>query len=290
MAARNFIRLSVVSLIDQYAKQQGHLPTLYAYGDYVGLGIGDLQNIKTRLQIGESYMAIGIHSEALRFFETVKLNDPNGAYTDRLFLNLGQIHLNENKFKEAARVAKTFLNAFAKSPRAPEALLILADAYRGQKRFEDAVRTYNTILADHDFKKSQVHYRIAETRFAENKLRQSVLAYRKAIDTYDRKIRNLPEFIQAAYYKLGILLHMQGNYKGSLDALQAGRKLFPGHPLRAWADFLIADNLDRLNRKDDAFQEWNQLAKSDPPENLIQQAAKSRLKVIDWEKRLKELL
>ena len=62
------------------------------------------------------------------------------------------------------------------------------------------------------------------------------------------------------------------------------------HALREWADYLIADNLDHLNRKDDAFQELNQLAQSDSPENLIQQAAKSRLKVIDWEKRLKELL
>lgn len=289
-SAQNFIRLAVISLIDQYAKQQGHLPILYAYGDYVGLGLGDIQNIKTRLQIGESYMAIGIHSEALEFFETVKLSDLNGAYTDRLFLNLGQIHLSETQFKEAERVAKTFLNTFPESPRVPEALLILADAYQGQKRFDDAIRTYRTLLSDHDFKKSLMHYRIAETHFAKGNLRQSVQAHRKAIDTYDRKIRNLPEFIQTAYYKLGILQHMQGNFKGSLDALQAGRKLFPDHPLRDWADFLIADNLDQLNRKDDAFKELNQLVESYPPENLIQQAAESRLKIIDWEKHLKELL
>ncbi len=218
------------------------------------------------------------------------MSDVNGAYTDRLFLNLGQIHLNENKYREAERVTKTFLNTFAESPRVPEALLILADAYKGQKRYKDSIRTYNTILTDHDFQESQVHYRLAETHFAESNLRQSVLAYRKAIDTYDRKIRNLPEFIQSAYYKLGILLHLQGNFTGSLDALKAGRKLFPDHALREWADYLIADNLDQLNQKKDAFEELNQLVKSDPPENLIQQAAESRLKVIDWEKRLKELL
>lgn len=289
-SAQNFIRLSVTNLIDQYAKQQGYLPILYAYGDYVGLGIGDLQNIKTRLQIGESYMAIGIYSEALEFFETVKLKDLNGAYTDRLFLNLGQIHLNESKFQEAERVAKTFLNTFPESPRVPEALLILADAYQGQKQFGDSIRTYRTILSEHNFKISLVHYRLAETHFAQGNLRQSTRAHRKAIDTYDRKIRNLPEFIQTAYYKLGILLHMQGKFKGSLDALQAGRKLFPDHALRDWADFLIADNLEKLNRKDEALKEWHQLVKSDSPENLIQQAAESRLKVIDWEKNLKALL
>ena len=60
---------------------------LYAYADYLTLGIGELNRVQTQLQIGESYKAIGLNSEALKFFEKVKFADVNGAYTGRLFLD-----------------------------------------------------------------------------------------------------------------------------------------------------------------------------------------------------------
>ena len=101
LSAKKYLQLSVVQLIDQYARQNGHLPVLYAYADYLNLDIGELNRVQTQLQIGESYKAIGLNSEALKFFEKVKFADVNGAYTDRLFLDLGEIHLNENRFKEA---------------------------------------------------------------------------------------------------------------------------------------------------------------------------------------------
>ena len=85
--AKKYLQLSMVQLIDQYAKQNGHLPVLYAYADYLNLGIGELNRVQTQLQIGESYKAIGLNSEALKFFEKVKFSDVNGAYTDRLFLD-----------------------------------------------------------------------------------------------------------------------------------------------------------------------------------------------------------
>ena len=37
----------MVQLIDQYARQNGHLPVLYAYADYLTLGIGELNRVRS---------------------------------------------------------------------------------------------------------------------------------------------------------------------------------------------------------------------------------------------------
>ncbi len=287
--AKKYLQLSMVQLIDQYAKQNGHLPVLYAYADYLNLGIGELNRIQTQLQIGESYKAIGLNSEALKFFEKVKFADVNGAYTARLFLDLGEIHLNENQFKEAERVAQTFINAYNNSPRLSEAKTILARAYLGQKQYDRSIEIFNQLLDSNDVEVAKIHYLMAETWFAREDLRNAALAYRKAIDSYDRTIRNPPDYVQSAYYKLGMTLYMQGQSEKSLDALMAGRKLFPDHRLKNWADYLVVHNLDRLHKKDQAKSELQVLV-AESQDDLLQKAAQSHLKVMDWEKRLKELL
>jgi TolA-binding protein len=287
--AKKYLQLSMVQLIDQYARQNGHLPVLYAYADYLNLGIGELNRVQTQLQIGESYKAIGLNSEALKFFEKVKFSDVNGAYTDRLFLDLGEIHLNENHFKEAERVAQTFINAYNDSPRLPEAKIILASAYRGQKQYDRSIEVFNQLLNSKNVEAAKIHYLMAETWFARQDLRNAARAYRKTIDSYDRTIRNPPDYVQSAYYKLGMVLSMQGQTEKSLDALMAGRKLYPEHRLRNWADYLIVNNLDRLKKKEQAESELKTLV-AENRNDLLQKAAQSHLKVIDWEKRLKDLL
>ncbi len=287
--AKKYLQLSMVQLIDQYAKQNGHLPVLYAYADYLNLGIGELNRVQTQLQIGESYKAIGLNSEALKFFEKVKFADVNGAYTDRLFLDLGEIHLNENQFKEAERVSQIFINTYKNSPRLPESKIILARAYLGQKQYDRSIEIFNQLLDSKNVEVAKIHYLIAETWFAREDLRNAARAYRKTIDSYDRTIRNPPDYVQSAYYKRGMTLHMQGQSEKSLDALMAGRKLFPEHRLKNWADYLIIDNLDRLHKKDQAKSELQTLV-AESRDDLLQKAAQSHLKVMDWEKRLKELL
>ena len=287
--AKKYLQLSMVQLINQYARQNGHLPVLYAYADYLNLGIGELNRVQTQLQIGESYKAIGLNSEALKFFEKVKFADVNGAYTDRLFLDLGEIHLNENNFKEAERVAQTFVSAYKNSPRLPEAKIILARAYLGQKQYDRSIEIFNQLLGSKNVEAAKIHYLMAEAWFAREDLRNAARAYRKTIDSYDRAIRNPPDYVQSAYYKLGMVLSMQGQTGKSLDALMAGRKLFPAHRLRSWADYLIVDNLDRLQKKEQAESELKILVVENR-NDLLQKAAQSHLKVIDWEKRLKDLL
>ncbi|MCF8721518.1 tetratricopeptide repeat protein [Nitrospina gracilis] len=289
--AKNAIHHALAHLIDQYSKQGGHLPILYAYNDFLTLGIGDIDDLKTQLQIGEAYQAIGMHAEALKFFEQVKLKDAQGVYSDRLFLNLGEIHLAQNRFEDAELVSKTFLNNYPDSPEVPDAMMLLAQAYRGQKRIDKAVQTYESIIARNNGRVALAWYRLAEIWMESDDLTRAGDAYRQVIDHSDRTLRNPPEFIQSTYYKLGIVYHLQGRYSESLNMLESGRKRFPDHALRSYADFLIADNLEQLSQPKQAQAELQEMIKTkDNGQSLVQDAAEIRLKVMDWENRLKDLL
>ena len=205
------------------------------------------------------------------------------------FWTLGEIHLNENRFKEAERVAQTFANTYSDSPRLPEAKIILARAYLGQKQYDQSIEVFNQLLDSKNVDAAKIHYLMAETWFAREDLRNASRAYRKTLDSYDRTIRNPPDYVQSAYYKLGMTLYMQDQTEESLDALMAGRKLFPDHRLRNWADYLIINNLDLLQKKEQAESELKTLV-AENRNDLLEKAAQSHLKVIDWEKRLKDLL
>ena len=293
-SAKNYIRLALVHLIDQYSTQRGALPILYAYNEYLSLDLGKIENIKSLLQIGEAYKAIGMHSEALKFFERVKLVDTQATYTSRLFLDLGEIHLAQSNFSEAELVSKTFLNNYKMSPEVPRALMLLAAAYKGQKKFAKAISTYRGITHRTDVNPAEAHSLLGDIWMASNDLAKAAESYRNVVDSYDRSLLNPQDYIQSSYYKLGIVYHMQKRYSESLNTLKSARKLFPNHSLQEWAGFLVADNLQQLSQDDKALLVLQDLTQQKDQkmddDALVLKAAKIRLKVLDWEKRLKERL
>ncbi len=287
---RNLLEQALVFLIDDYSAQKGHLPILYAYNQFRNLNIGDVRKVETLLQVGESYQAIGMTHEALAFYERVKKSDPNGVYRDRLFLNLGKIHIEQGSFSEAEVVARTFLTNFPLSPDVPEAMKILAASYRGQKNFDAAQEIFQQLLARADADPSEIHYLSGETWFQKGDQQQAIREYALSIDQFDRTRPIAPEHVQSAYYKLGLVLYQAGRYARALDALISARRLYPRHTLKEWADFLIADCYDRQEDKTRAEKEFKNLIEASTDEPLLKQAAEISSRVLDWEKRLKDKL
>ena len=80
------------------------------------------------MQVGEAYQAIGMLPEAVKFYEKVKILDSEKMYRDRIFLNLGKIHLKEKNFDEAILVGRSFIKNFPRSKRLNEAKKLLAQA------------------------------------------------------------------------------------------------------------------------------------------------------------------
>jgi tetratricopeptide (TPR) repeat protein len=290
LQAKKYIRQSIVFLIQKYADQNGSLPILYAYSDYLTYSIGEIKNMKTLLQIGESYQDIGMNNEALEFFEKVKLLDVTGVYTERIFLNLGQIHLNEGNYKEAELVSIAFLNKYIRSNKVPQAMKLLATSFKKRNQLDVAMDIYLDLLQVEGADIREVHFLIAEIKFEQNDLNGSEMSYQNVIRGFDRSIKNPAEYIKASFYKTGIVQHKLGKISKALYSLKTARLLFPDHSLNSWAYYLIADGYKQLSDEKNAKAELKNIIKTEQSDDLINKAAESRLKFLDWEKNTKNRL
>lgn len=285
--ADRYIRQALIALIDKYSKQDGNLPILYSYSDFVSLPIGNINNAQTLLQVGEAYQAIGMFAEAIKFYEKVKVVDSQKTYRDRVLLNLGLIHMENKSYDEAVLVGNTFLKSFPRSKLIPDAMKLLANALKGQGDFPKALITYEELLTRSE-DPAEIHYHIAETYSDMKQLTNSVQSYQKAIATYDRQERVVPEYLQKSYYQLGISLYKLNRFAPAIEALTSAKKLFPNNPLRDWADYLMIESLEKLGDPSKVTEGLSRLAKTEDSDGLTRQAAESKVKIKEWEKQLEE--
>ena len=80
-----------------------------------------------------------MYPEAVKFYEKVKILDPQKTYQDRIFLNLGKIHIEEKNYSEAIMVGRSFIKNFPRSERLNEAKKLLAQAQQGNGNLLDAI-------------------------------------------------------------------------------------------------------------------------------------------------------
>jgi TolA-binding protein len=285
--ADRYIRQALIALIGKYSKQNGNLPILYSYSDFISLPIGDISNAQTLLQVGEAYQEIGMFSEAVKFYEKVKKLDTQKTYRDRVFLKLGQIHLENKSYGEAILVGRKFLKIYPRSKWVPDAMKLLAGALKGQGDFSEAIDIYGDLLARSE-DKSETHFKVAETYVDMNQLIDAVQSYQRVIATYDRQNKVIPEYLQKAYYQLGTSLFKLNRFGPALEALKSATELFPDNSLRDWADYLMIESLEKLGDPEKINEGLSRLVKAEDGNDLTRQAAESRVKIREWEKQLKE--
>ncbi|MBT3922823.1 MAG: tetratricopeptide repeat protein [Nitrospina sp.] len=285
--ADRYIRQALIALIGKYAQQDGNLPILYSYSDFISLPIGDIKNAQTLLQVGEAYQAIGMFAEAVKFYEKVKVMDSNKTYRDRVFLNLGKIHLENKSYNEAILVGRKFLKLYPRSKWVPDAMKLLAHALIGRGEYQEAINIYEDLLA-RSTNKAEIHYFIGETYTEMNQLADAVQSYQKTIATYDRQEKVIPAYLQNAYYHLGASLFKLNRFGPAIEALKSASELFPNNPYRDWADYLIMESLEKIGDPSKVTEGLNRLVKIDNGNELTRQAAESRVKIREWEKQLKE--
>jgi TolA-binding protein len=285
--ADRYIRQALIALVDQYAKQDGNLPTLYSYSDFISLPLRDINNAQTLLQVGEAYQAIGMYAEAIKLYEKVKAIDSQQTYRDRIFLNLGQIHLKNSSYDEALLVGRTFLKNYPRSKWIPDAMMLLAESLKGKGDFPGALAAYEDFLANSE-DKAEVHFLIGETYTEMGQLADAAKSYQKAIATYDRQEKVIPGYLQKAYYNLGISLYKLNRFGPAVEALKSARELFPDNVLRDWADFLMIESLEQIGDPSKVAEGLNRLVKTENTDGLTRQAAESKAKIQEWEKQLQE--
>ncbi len=285
--AERFVKQALIALVDKYSKQKGMLPILYSYSDFVSLPIENIKNAKTLLQVGEAYQAIGMFPEAVKFYEKVKMLDSEKTYRDRIFLNLGQIHLEEKSFDEAIMVGRSFVKNFPRSKRLNEAKKLLAQAHEGNGNLIGALTMYEELLGLSK-NKAEVHYLIAEVKTVMKKYAEAAQSYQNAIAEYDRKERVVPDYIQKSYYHLGTSLFKINRFKAAVAAFESAKELFPENPLKEWADYLLIESYKQEGDIEKSKEGINKLVDAQNADPILKRAAQSSANIQEWEKQLKE--
>lgn len=285
--AEKFVKQALIALVDKYSKQNGTLPILYSYSDFVSLPITNIKNPKTLLQVGEAYQAIGMLPEAVKFYEKVKILDSEKMYRDRIFLNLGKIHLKEKNFDDAILVGRSFIKNFPRSKRLNEAKKLMALANKGNGNLLNAITIYEELIELSE-NAAEIHYLIAEAKTELKKYAEAAVSYQNAIAEYDRKERVIPDYIQKSYYHLGTSLYKINKFKAAIEAFNSAKELFPENPLKDWADYLLIESYGQQKETDKSKEEINRLVDSKNADPILKRAAKSSANIQEWEKQLKE--
>jgi tetratricopeptide (TPR) repeat protein len=285
--AERFIKQALIALVDKYSMQKGMLPILYSYSDFVSLPVRNIKNAKTLLQVGEAYQAIGMYPEAVKFYEKVKALDSENSFRDRIFLNLGKIHLEEKNFDEAIMVGRAFIKNFPRSKRLLEAKKLLAQAHKGNGNFLGALAMFDDLLTLSK-NKAEIHYLVAEVKTEMKKYTEAAQFYQNAIAEYDRKERVIPDYIQKSYYHLGTSLFRMNRFKAAIEAFNSAKELFPDNPLSNWADYLLIESYEQQGDPDKSKDGINRLVKAESADPILKRAAQSRANIQEWEKQLKE--
>lgn len=285
--AERFVKQALIALVDKYSKQKGMLPILYSYSDFVSLPVRNIKNAKTLLQVGEAYQAIGMYPEAVKFYEKVKVLDSENSFRDRIFLNLGKIHLEEKSFDEAIMVGRAFIKNFPRSKKLQEAKKLLAQAHKGNGNLLGALTMFDELFALSK-NKAEIHYLIAEVKTEMKKYTEAAQSYQNAIAEYDRKERVIPDYIQKSYYHLGTSLFRMNRFKAAIEAFDSAKELFPDNPLRNWADYLLIESYEQQGDTEKSKDGINRLVKTESADPILKRAAQSRANIQEWEKQLKE--
>ena len=285
--AERFVKQALIALIDKYSKQKGMLPILYSYSDFVSLPIKNIKNAKTLLQVGEAYQAIGMYHEAVKFYEKVKLLDSQKTYRDRIFLNLGKIHIEEKNYNEAIMVGGSFIKNFPRSERLNEAKKLLARAQQGNGNLLDALAKYEELLGLVN-NKAEIHYLIAEIKSKMKRYAEAAISYQNAVAEYDRRERVVPDYIQKSYFHLGTSLFKINRFNAAIEAFNSAKELFPEHPLKEWADYLLVESYEQQGDLDKSKEGINRLVKAKNTDPILKRAVQSSENIQKWEKQLKE--
>jgi tetratricopeptide (TPR) repeat protein len=289
--AKKYLRQTLIQLVDVYSREKGYLPILYAYSDFMSLSLGQVKNLRTLMQLGEAYQNIGMYQESVKFYERVKRADSRESFADRIFLNLGEIHLSRGANKEGELVARSFLKNYPRSTRVPSALKLLAQAQHNQNQPEEAIKTYRTLLSKSETDVSLTFYKIAQIHEEQKEFAKAAQEYGSAIANFDRAAAiKIPDYIMESYYKLGMSYYQNDQFSPALKALDAAIQQYPKHPLREWAELLRGESYNKMNNLEQAQTQFSNLAKGKDFDELMRRAALSRSKVLEWEKKIKDTL
>lgn len=240
--------------IDRHFRRREFLRAINAYAEYralVPLRVTLLaQPYQAMLQVGESYMRLGLYTDAVKLFTQI-MEEPEGAVTvgKVALLRLTQSALEQGKRKRAKSLGTTYLKRFPQSVWAPTVQSILGEIALLEGKPRAARRRLRAALDGRlsDDIRSRTFFHLSDASVRLGKYDQAVESLQKAMAIHQNiSSRVKPFSLERANFRLGDILYDGRRLVSALLAYRRALEVFPKSSHAGWALHRIARIQSRL--------------------------------------------
>ncbi|MCC6137178.1 MAG: tetratricopeptide repeat protein [Bdellovibrionaceae bacterium] len=190
-------------------------------------------------------------SEALITYDSLVSKYPASSITERTYLLLGYIRMQEEKYLDAARSLKTYVELYKNSPLRENIKLILAQSLMRTKQYKDAGVIYDELSKTESADVREAAAFDTGDVFLEKKdYVNAIKYYSAAIDAYPQAVKKYDNI----YFNLAEAQFMNEDYKDSLKSYRTFIEQHPQNKFSGYAWTRIGEILEIANKDEKTWR------------------------------------
>ncbi|MCZ6679574.1 MAG: tetratricopeptide repeat protein [Candidatus Poribacteria bacterium] len=207
-----------------------------------------------RMNLGRCYTSLGDDALALKSFQAVIDDDPNGSYASQAVHQIGSLFRQRYQYKEAIRGCQQLVSKYPKTQTESTARYLIAQYLSADGRYDESIENYLSFL--NDFPNSPYRVSALHSLVHLYRVRHRHADAEKLLQTHLRQKPNDVDLME----KLATLYKEQGKYAEALDLYRAALQQNPNNTS-------ILKQLGELyaqqGQRDLAVHEWSKIIQND---------------------------
>lgn len=263
--------------IENKIKNGDYLGAVKDYQNYLKGIIASISDEGLLMDIADANRRLFLRNEAAVIYQT--LIDRKGEKSGSALFNAGELYSENGDYLKAVETLGRYVSDFPQGEMGVTARLIIGESYYNLKEYDKAANYFYPVLRDAPYRYPSVYIKLSRILSTSGKYEESI-SLLKDILKHMQKGKDGGS-VQTAYAALGNAYYGLGNFQEALDAYRTALNTLNAGTLKDDSEtiqFMTADCLFRLNKKDEAKQIFSKLSASSS--GLIKQVSEERIKDI----------
>ena len=216
----------------------------------------------------ESYYQLDQYDRATPLFRQYLRDFDDGPHVDAAHYALGWTYFKQRRYNDAIREFETFVRRYREDAGVPyltDARLRLADSYYALKRYSEAIRFYQRAA---DAGEDYALFQIGQAFNNAGETYDAISAFRQLLDEQPDS-----DWREEARYRLGYLYFQNQDYDQAIREYETLIRQYPNDPLAAKAQYGIGDALFNDERLEESVQAYMRVLERYPQSPFVGDAA-----------------
>ncbi len=240
-----------------------------AFSEVAASDADEALRMESRFHAAETYDKIGWFSAAVKEYERLQQEFPDSEYARRAAYGYAWALYHAGKHAEASVAAEAFIKDHPDAPQNVGMQYLRANCFQQQERFDEAVKLYQRIQAEHPETEFAVRsrYKLAWVLYLSGKPEEA----KQAVTDFLQQRENEAMLGDAAFL-LGTIEAAEDNYEDAYEEFRLVAEKYPGGEFAAEALYKAGECLAQLGRTEEAASVFENFAKEYPEHPLAEQA------------------